>query len=83
MDLHLTGKTALITGSTKCIGKAIATELAREGADVIINGRQASVVEHVVQELTTAFPMTHPRGIAADIAQSADQQKTLYASPTS
>lgn len=42
MDLHLTHKTALITGSTKGIGKAIATELAREGADVIINGRQAA-----------------------------------------
>ncbi|MCI1472264.1 MAG: SDR family NAD(P)-dependent oxidoreductase, partial [Pediococcus pentosaceus] len=39
MDLHLTHKLALITGSTKGIGKAIATELAREGADVIINGR--------------------------------------------
>ncbi|MCE6020472.1 SDR family oxidoreductase [Levilactobacillus brevis] len=81
MDLHLTEKTALITGSTKGIGKAIATELAREGADVIINGRQASVVEHVVQELTTDFPTTHPRGIAADIAQSADQQKLFTQVP--
>lgn len=81
MDLHLTGKKALITGSTKGIGKAIATELAREGADVIVNGRQASVVEHVVQELTTAFPTTHPRGIAADIAQSTDQQKLFTQVP--
>ena len=43
MDLHLTRNTALITGSTEGIGKAIATELDREGADCIIISRQASV----------------------------------------
>jgi len=74
MDLHLTHKTALITGSTKGIGKAIATELAREGADVIINGRQAASVDQVVSELQAAFPATHPQGVVADIAQPAEQQ---------
>ena len=36
MDLRLNGKSALITGASKGLGKAIADELAREGADVSI-----------------------------------------------
>lgn len=82
MDLHLTHKTALITGSTKGIGKAIATELAREGADVVINGRQAAAVDQVVAELKAAFPATSPSGVAADIAQPAEQQKLFEQLPT-
>src|SRR5207244_171057 len=39
MNLKLTDKTALVSGSTKGIGFAIATGLAREGARVIVNGR--------------------------------------------
>lgn len=39
MDLQLNGKTAFISGSTKGIGKAIATALLKEGARVIVNGR--------------------------------------------
>ena len=39
MDLQLNGKKALISGSTKGIGLAIAIALAREGAHVVINGR--------------------------------------------
>ncbi|HLZ53255.1 MAG TPA: SDR family oxidoreductase [Verrucomicrobiae bacterium] len=39
MDLKLSDKLALVTGSTKGIGLAIATGLAREGATVIVNGR--------------------------------------------
>lgn len=77
MDLHLMHKTALITGSTKGIGKAIATELAREGADVVINGRKQADVDQVVTELQAAFPATQPRGVAADIAQP-DQQQRLF-----
>jgi NAD(P)-dependent dehydrogenase (short-subunit alcohol dehydrogenase family) len=38
MNLKLTDKTALVSGSTKGIGFAIATGLAREGAQVIVNG---------------------------------------------
>ncbi len=39
MDLKLSDKLALVSGSTKGIGLAIATGLAREGARVIVNGR--------------------------------------------
>ena len=44
MELGLAGKTALVTGSTNGIGKAIATCLAREGANVLINGRDVAFV---------------------------------------
>ncbi|PYR82598.1 MAG: oxidoreductase, partial [Acidobacteria bacterium] len=39
MDLGLTGKVALVSGSTAGIGYAIAEQLVREGARVIVNGR--------------------------------------------
>jgi NAD(P)-dependent dehydrogenase (short-subunit alcohol dehydrogenase family) len=47
MDLQLKGKLALVTGSTAGIGLTIATTLAREGAQVIINGRSKASVDDV------------------------------------
>ena len=65
MDLQLHGKRALVTGSTAGIGLAIATALAREGADVVVNGRTearvAEAVGKVRAEATSAVS-----GIAAD-----------------
>ncbi|EEJ73086.1 SDR family NAD(P)-dependent oxidoreductase [Lactobacillus ultunensis] len=77
MDLGLTGKKALITGSTKGIGKAIAIEMAREGANVIINGRNEKTVNSVVKEIKSAFPTTSPLGAAFDIS-SEDGQQSLF-----
>ncbi|MGX7418903.1 SDR family NAD(P)-dependent oxidoreductase [Carnobacterium gallinarum] len=68
MEMYLTGKTALVTGSTKGIGKAIAFELAKEGVDVLINGRNEAVVLDVVRELKEQYPMTNPLPAAFDIA---------------
>ena len=45
MNLELIGKTAQISGSTKGIGIAIASQLAAEGARLIVNGRSESVVQ--------------------------------------
>ena len=45
MDLKLTNKLALVTGSTAGIGYAIAEALAREGARVIVNGRTQAAVD--------------------------------------
>jgi NAD(P)-dependent dehydrogenase (short-subunit alcohol dehydrogenase family) len=49
----LTGKVALITGSSKGIGKAIAAAMARKGARVVISSRKAEVCEAVAGEINT------------------------------
>ena len=51
MDLGLTGKVALVSGSTAGIGYAIAELLVREGARVIVNGRTAKAVDEVIAKL--------------------------------
>jgi NAD(P)-dependent dehydrogenase (short-subunit alcohol dehydrogenase family) len=51
MRIDLTGKTALVTGSTQGIGRAIATTLADAGARVAINGRRAEGVAATIEEL--------------------------------
>jgi len=62
MDLQLNGKTALVSGSTKGIGFAIARLLAAEGAKVILNGRTEAAVADAKKQIPTA------EGFAADLA---------------
>ncbi|WP_449354710.1 SDR family NAD(P)-dependent oxidoreductase [Virgibacillus natechei] len=77
MDMGLTNKTALVTGSTKGIGKAIAIELAKEGVNVLINGRNYEEVERIVNEIKSDFPTTSPQNAAADIVD-VEQRKILF-----
>ena len=56
MDLGLTGKLALVSGSTAGIGRAIAEALVREGARVIVNGRTRQSVEAAVASLNAIAP---------------------------
>jgi NAD(P)-dependent dehydrogenase (short-subunit alcohol dehydrogenase family) len=54
MDLELAGKTAIVTGGSRGIGKAIAHELAREGVDVAIVARNADDLKAAAAELAEA-----------------------------
>ncbi len=66
MDLQLKGKKAFISGSTQGIGFAIAQQLLREGASVIINGRNKEKTEKAKKQLEKQFPEAGILGIAAD-----------------
>lgn len=70
VNLNLAGKTVLISGSSKGIGKAIATAFHKEGCNVVLNGRDPKQLEAVLSELgerTSIFPadVTKPEDCAA------------------
>lgn len=66
MNLQLQGKTALVTGSTKGIGFAIAKWLANEGAEVIVNGRTEKSAKDAAARIGASA-----RGVAADVSTGA------------
>jgi NAD(P)-dependent dehydrogenase (short-subunit alcohol dehydrogenase family) len=69
MDLKLTDKRALVSGSTKGIGLAIATALAREGTRVIINGRTEASVAAARSEILGSVPNARSiEGFVGDLA---------------
>ena len=75
MDLELTGKSALVTGSTAGIGLAIATALAKEGAAVIVNGRTQERVDAAIHASGAAY------GVAADLGTEAGARAVIERFP--
>lgn len=73
--LDLSGKTAVVTGSTQGIGLAIARRLAEAGADVVINGRNEERVSQTVASLGGLAV----RGVAADVTTAEGAQALVDA----
>jgi NAD(P)-dependent dehydrogenase (short-subunit alcohol dehydrogenase family) len=71
MDLKLRDKLALVTGSTKGIGLAIATSLATEGARVIVNGRTEASVSAALAQIHERLPDAALHGFSGDLATAA------------
>lgn len=66
MDLGLTGKKVVVTGASTGIGYAIAREFLREGANVVISGRNKEKLEQAAYTLSESFGGEHIRGYALD-----------------
>lgn len=81
MDLQLSDKVALVSGSTAGIGLAIATTLAEEGATVIVNGRTQERVNHALDRLQQSVPNAKLQGIAADLGTKAGVELLLQQVP--
>jgi D-sorbitol dehydrogenase (acceptor) len=78
MNIDLSGKSALVTGSTVGIGYAIAKGLAGSGASVVLNGRKQAGVDAAVARLKSEVAGSQVRGIGADVS-TADGGKALVA----
>jgi NAD(P)-dependent dehydrogenase (short-subunit alcohol dehydrogenase family) len=79
MDLQLSGKRALVSGSTAGIGLAIATALAREGARVTLNGRTAARVDEAVAQVKRDVPGANVEGMAADLGTAEGARRVIGA----
>jgi len=81
MDLKLTGKIALVTGSTAGIGFAIAKSLATEDAHVYVNGRTQERVAAAIAEIRSQVPGAKADGIVADFSSVAGAEAVIAKLP--
>ncbi len=81
MNINLTGKTAIVSGSTAGIGLATAKGLANAGARVIINGRSAEGVEKAMTTLKKSLPGADVAGFAGDLGTAEGCRKLIDAYP--
>lgn len=77
MDLGIAGRSAILIASSRGLGRACAESLAREGVNVVINGRTEADVTQAVDELRAAHDVT-VTGVVAD-ATTADGRAALLA----
>jgi NAD(P)-dependent dehydrogenase (short-subunit alcohol dehydrogenase family) len=82
MDLQLTSKTALITGSTGGIGLAIAQRLAAEGAAVILTGRSDARIAEATQAILARTPGAQVSGVTVDFERADQVENLLKQVPT-
>ncbi len=82
MNLQLSEKKTLVTGSTAGIGFAIARALAREGASVVITGRTQERVDDAIENVRKEIRDAKISGIAANLATLNGISKCIEAVPT-
>jgi 2-deoxy-D-gluconate 3-dehydrogenase len=73
----LNGKIALVTGSSRGLGRAMAQALLQAGADVIVHGRDAATLSPVVAELSALRPGARVHALAADLGDRAEVSRLI------
>jgi len=81
MDLQITNKLALVTGSTAGIGLAIAEALAAEGARVIVNGRTEGRVREACAQIRSKHPQAQLQTLALDLSTPEAATETTHRFP--
>ena len=81
MDLQLRGRRALVTGSTAGIGFAIAAQLAKEGAKVIINGRTRERVHQAIHEIQSQAIKADLKEFAGDLSKPEAIEQLIHNFP--
>ncbi|REK87831.1 SDR family NAD(P)-dependent oxidoreductase [Streptomyces inhibens] len=81
MQIDLTGRTALVTGSTQGIGAAIATGLARAGAEVAVSGRSAGSVDAALERMRAQDPGATFLAAPGDISTDSGFEQVVDAVP--
>ncbi len=73
----MTGKVAIITGSTRGIGRAIAERMAEHGARVVVSSRKQDVCDQVAKEINDTYGKGRALAIAANISSKEDLQNLV------
>ena len=81
MIIDLSGKTAIVTGSTGGIGLAIAKGLGRAGAAVVITGREQAHLDTALARLRNAAPAGEFRAVRADLGTAEGCRQLIVAEP--
>ncbi len=80
MDLGIKGRRAIVCASSRGLGKACATALAREGVQVILNGRDEDALRATAEVIQSAYE-TEVSFVVGDIGQDATRSALLAACP--
>jgi NAD(P)-dependent dehydrogenase (short-subunit alcohol dehydrogenase family) len=81
MIIDLSGKTAIVTGSTDGIGYAIAVGIAESGARVVINGRTQAKVDEALANLKAKVQSAEAQGFAGDLSTAEGCAALIQAVP--
>ena len=81
MDLGLKGKNAIVCAASSGLGRACATMLAREGANIVINARTAETLEEVAADIRAQAPDVTVKTIAGSVVDQPVREALVAAFP--
>lgn len=81
MKIDLSGKLAIVSGSTGGIGLGISQSLAEAGATVVVIGRDTAKVEQALASIRQQVPGAQLRGLTADLGTAEGAEKLFAAEP--